>query len=121
MTRIKQTDIVPPHMIVAAKMFHQGRGEERVRLARLYMVSDRQDGSGMQEYLLTRYVNRLGVAMSSILELAETPLAKSHVSIGEHAYQLVEVCREERKKEEQMIVSWCTGKGGTTCETEYLT
>lgn len=109
MTRIKQTEIVPPQMIVAAKMYHQRQGATRVRVARMYMASENRDGSGMQEYLLTRYINKLDVPMSSILEL------RNDGSIVE------EVCREDRKHEERMIMAWCAQKGGAECEPEAWT
>lgn len=110
MTRIKQTEIVPPQMIVAAKMYHQRQGATRVRVARMYMASENRDGSGMQEYLLTRHVNHLGVAMSSILAAEET----------DGVTALREVCREDRKHEEQMIMAWYTQMGGAECEPQNL-
>lgn len=117
-TRIKQTETIHPSYIVAAKCYHQARGESRIRVPRMYTAAETKDGSGMHQYLLTRYINNLGVAMSSILELQKTDMAQAHANPGEEAYELVEVCREGRKQEEQMIIDWYTSIGGTSCECE---
>ena len=113
MTHIKQTDIIHPRYIIAAKCHHQAAACSRIRVARLYFTSQHKDGHDQQEYLLTRYVNKLGVAMSSILA----------VQPAEEAGQLVlqEVCRESRKAEEKMIMRWYESIGGGGCVTEYLT
>lgn len=118
-TRIKQTETIHPSYIVAAKCYHQARGESRIRVPRMYTAAASKDGSGMKEYLLTRYINKLGVDMSSLLELQRTDLSQAHANPGEDAYELVEVCREGRKQEEQMIIDWYTSIGGTACESEY--
>ena len=101
MTRIKQTDIMHPSYMIAGKMFHQERGDKRPRVARMYTVSERRDGANMEKYLLTRYVTQLGVAMSAIL------------AVEGHTYDMTmrEVCREDRKHEEKMIMAWYQEKG----------
>lgn len=101
MTNIKQTDIMPPAYLVAGRMYHQARGDQRPRVARLYTVSKRRDGTGMETYMLTRYVTKLGVAMSALLRVE-----------GEgHDMQLHEVMREDRKHEEKMIMAWYKEQG----------
>lgn len=101
MTRIKQTDIMHPSYLIAGKMYHQERGDKRPRVARMYTVSDRKDGTNMQQYLLTRYVTKLGVAMSAIL------------AVEGHNYDITmrEERREDRKNEEKMIMAWYQEKG----------
>lgn len=111
MTRIKQTEIVPPMMKVAAKMYHQGLGATRIRVARMYMAAENRDGSGMREYLLTRHVNPENKARSSILAAEEV----------EGVVTLHEVCQEARKQEEQMIMAWYTQMGGAECGPQNLT
>ena len=101
MTRIKQTDIMHPSHLIAGKMFHQERGDKRPRVARMYTVSERRDGANMVQYLLTRYVTSLGVAMSAILAVEGTG----------YQVQMREVCRETRKNEEKMIMDWYREKG----------
>lgn len=124
MTRIKQTEIIPPALIVAAKCYHQKNRCSRIRVARLYTVSDTPDGRGMQEYVLTRYVNQLGVAMSSILAVGPHPSAASgcHLPHGGEGKEgeLTEVCREDRKHEEQMIMAWCMQMGGAECDPQNM-
>ena len=127
MTRIKQTEIIPPHLIVAAKCYHQRNRCSRIRAARMYTVSDRPDGRGMQLYLLTRYVNQLGVAMSSILavELPPSSAEADATSLGDGGFtrkemELTEVCRDDRKHEEQMIIAWCTQMGGAECDPQNM-
>ena len=119
MTRIKQTEVLPPGYIVAAKCHYQAQGCSRVRVARMYMVSDNREGVGCREYLLTRYVTTLGVAMSSILGVRPHPSAASGSHLLPHGLrahggegkELVEVCREGRKQEEKMIMAWYTREG----------
>lgn len=108
MTRIKQCESFPQYMLVEAICYHLKQGNKRIRVPRRYMVSDNADGSSMQEYLLTRYINKLDVPMSSILEL------RKDGSIVE------EVCREDRKHEEQMIMAWCTQMGGAECDPQNM-
>ena len=114
MTRIKQTEVLPPGYIVAAKCHYQAQGCSRVRVARMYMVSDNREGVGCKEYLLTRYVTKLGVAMSSILGVEKphpsSPDGESTFPKGE-GKKLREVCREGRKQEEKMIMAWYTREG----------
>lgn len=107
MTHIKQTEILPPHLIVAAKCYHQSGSNSRIRVPRMYTVSDRPDGRGMQLYMLTRYINHLGVAMSSLLKVQPDET-------------LEEICREDRKHEEQMIMAWCTQMGGAECDPQNM-
>lgn len=101
MTNIKQTDIMPPMYHVTARCYHQARGDQRPRVDRMYTVSERRDGSNLEEYLLTRYVTSLGVAMSAILKV------EGH---GEKM-SVHEVRREDRKHEERMIMAWYQEKG----------
>lgn len=134
MTRIKQTEIIPPHLIVAAKCYHQSGSKSRIRVPRMYTVSDKPDGRGMQVYLLTRYINHLGVAMSSILKVILPPSSAEAdaTSLGDggsarkaagaagNMTTLEEVCREDRKHEEQMIMAWCTQMGGAECDPQNM-
>lgn len=101
MTRIKQTDIMHPSYLIAGKMYHQERGDKRPRVARMYTVSERRDGANMEQYLLTRYVTQLGVAMSAILAVEGTG----------YDVQVREICREDRKAEEKMIMAWYQERG----------
>jgi len=67
----------------------------------MYTVSERRDGANLQQYLLTRYVTKLGVAMSAILAVEGTG----------YQVQMREVSREDRKNEEKMIMAWYQEKG----------
>lgn len=106
MTRIKQSENIHPSYIVAAKCYHQGQGCSRIRVPRMYMVSDNQEGLGGKEYLLTRYESKLGVAMSAILEVQGSVAAGLTVEA---------ICREGRKQEEKMIIEFCQKEGGLAC------
>jgi hypothetical protein len=101
MIHIKQTDIMHPAYMVSGRMFHQARGDSRPKVARMYTVSEKRDGTNMQMYLLTRYVTKLGVEMSAILEVEGTG----------YDMQLTEVRREDRAHEERMIMAWYQEKG----------
>lgn len=107
MTHIKQTESFPQHHLVEAICHHLKNGEKRIRVPRRYMVSENRDGSGGKDYLLTRYINKLGVPMSSILEIKPDG-------------RMEEVCRDDRKHEEQMIMAWCTQIGGAECEPQSM-
>ena len=125
MTRIKQSENIHPGYIVAAKCHHQAAGCSRIRVPRMYMVSDNREGVGCREYLLTRYVNKLGVAMSSILAVRPSQSAGANSSPatrapGEgRAFELSEACREGRKQEEKMIIEWCQKAGGLACPESW--
>ena len=101
MTRIKQTDVIIPAIKVQADMWHRDRGDGRVRVARAYHVEHNRDGSGAEGYLLTRYENRLHVAMSSLLRVE-----------GEgFNVTFIEVCREARRNEGDMMAAWYDREG----------
>ena len=106
MTRIKQSENIHPSYAVAAKCYHQGKGCSRIRVPRMYMVSDNQAGLGGKEYLLTRYESKLGVAMSAILEV------KGSIATG---LTVEAVCYDGRKQEEQMIIDFCRKAGVLGC------
>jgi len=101
MTYIKQTEIINPSYVVAARCYHQAKGDRRIQVVRMYTRSEQRDGTGMQEYLLTRYETRLGVPMSALLEVKYS----QNVPEGK-AFDLTAVRREGRKQEERMILDW---------------
>lgn len=101
MTRIRQSEAIPGAMRVQADMFCRGRGDGRVRVARVYRVGKTRDGSGADEYVLVRFENRLREAMSALLR------------VEGQGYQMTftEICQEVRKKEGAMIVNWMDKEG----------
>ena len=101
MTQIKQSEVMQPGLKVLADMWHRNRGDNRVRVARVYRLSHMRSGENSVEFILTRYENRFHVAMSSILRIE-----------GE-GYELTftEVCRDTRRDEGKMILDWFASEG----------
>ena len=104
MKRIRQTDVMHPSVLIGAQCYHHRRGDKRIRVARMYTVSERRDGSGAEEYLLTRYESPDKKARSSILLVEGTGNGQTFREI--HA--------ADRKQEERMIMDWCVSKGAIT-------
>ena len=105
MTRIRQSEYMPGSLKVQADMWHRSRGDGRVRVARTYRLHKTRDGSGAEEFVLTRYEGRVPdkgrVAMSSLLKVE-----------GE-GYELTftEVFSCLRKQEGAEIVKWYARNG----------
>ena len=95
MIRITKDEIMHPTLLVAARCFHQRRGDSRIHVPQMITVSRRQDGCGSDIYLLTRYVDGNGRAMSSIVAWD-----------GESETVNLEVAHAMRKMELQMIAMW---------------
>ena len=105
MTRIRQSEFMPGSLKVQADMFHRLRGDGRVRVARTYRLHKTRDGSGAEEYLLTRYEGKHPdkgrVAMSSLLKVE-----------GEgYSLTFTEVFACPRKQEGSEIVKWYARNG----------
>lgn len=107
MIRITKDEIMHPTLLVAAKCFHQRRGDSRIHVPQMIAVSHRQDGCGSDIYMLTRYVDGNGKAMSSIVAWDnETETVN------------MEVACALRKMEPMMIAMWERRmKGGEECDT----
>lgn len=101
MTQIKQSEVMKPEQKVLADMWHRNRGDSRVRVARVYRLSHARSGANSVEFVLTRYENKLHVAMSSILR------------VEGNGYELTftEVRRATRRDEGKMILEWFASEG----------
>lgn len=110
MTRIKVTEIIHPQYQVAARCYHQARGETRPQAVRLYTASERRDGTGMQEYILTRHEKPGKGAMSSILKVHHIEHAPESRVI-----EMEEVATSGRMQEKKMILDWYASMGGMDC------
>ena len=95
MIRILSSDIMHPSLLIGARCFHQRRGDTRVLVPKMYTVARTRDGSGADVYMLTRYVDASGRAMSGIVAWDT-----------EREAVCTEVHHCLRKMEPQMLVAW---------------
>jgi len=93
---IFSTEIIPQKLRFLAEEYHRHHGDDHIQAVMLYRVSDRNDGSGGIEWLLTRYHDKQGKAYSSILIVEHD---------GREEY-LQEMFFNVRKKEKAMIEAW---------------
>lgn len=90
------TDVIPQKYRFLAEEYHRHHGDDHIQAVTLYRVSERNDGSGGLEWLLTRYHDKAGKAYSSIL-LVE------HDGKAEYLHEMF---FNVRKKEKAMIEAW---------------
>ena len=93
---IFSTDIIPQKYRFLAEEYHRHHRDDHIQAVTLYRVSDRMDGGGGVEWLLTRYHDKQGKAFSSILLVEHD---------GREEY-LQEMFFNVRKKEKAMIEDW---------------
>lgn len=89
---------IPQKLRFLAEEYHRHHGDSHIQSATLYRVSDRMDGGGGIEWLLTRYHDKQGKAYSSIL-LVE------HDGRSEYLHEMF---FDVRKQEKAMIEGWKT-------------
>ena len=90
------TDVIPQKYRFLAEEYHRHHRDTNIQAVTLYRVSDRNDGSGGLEWLLTRYHSENGQAYSSILLVEHD---------GKSEY-LQEMFFNVRKQEKPMIEAW---------------
>jgi hypothetical protein len=93
---IFSTDIIPQKVRFLAEEYHRRKRDTHIQAATIYRVSDRNDGSGGTEWLLTRYHDKAEKAYSSILLMEH----------GGKAEFLHELFFNERKNEKAMLDAW---------------
>lgn len=90
------TDIIPQKLRFLVEEYHRHHRDSHIQAVTLYRVSERVDGSGGSEWLLTRYHSENGKAYSSIL-LVE------HDGRSEYLHEMFFTVR---KQEKGMIEEW---------------
>lgn len=90
------TNVIPQKYRFLAEEYHRHHRDSHVQAVTLYRVSERMDGSGGTEWLLTRYHSENGQAYSSILLVEHD---------GKSEY-LHEFFSNGRKSEKAMIEEW---------------
>jgi hypothetical protein len=90
------TTVIPQKYRFLAEEYHRHHRDTNIQAVTLYRVSDRMDGSGGLEWLLTRYHSEEGKAYSSILLVEHD---------GKEEY-LHEMFFTVRKQEKGMIEEW---------------
>lgn len=93
---IFSTDIIPQKYRVLAEAYHRHHHDTHIQAVTLYRVSDRADGGGGIEWLLTRFHDKQGKAYSAILCVEHD---------GREEY-LHEFFANGRKSEKAMIDEW---------------
>ena len=93
---IFSTDIIPQKLRFLAEEYRRQHHDTNIQAVTLYRVSDRMDGSGGIEWILTRYHDEQGKAYSSILLVEHD---------GREEY-LHEMFFNVRKQEKAMIEAW---------------
>lgn len=89
---------IPQKLRFLAEEYHRHHGDSHVQAVTLYRVSDRADGSGGIEWLLTRFHDKEGKAWSAIL-------CVEHDGRSEYLHEFFS---DARKKEKAMIEEWKT-------------
>lgn len=87
---------IPQKLRFLAEEYHRHHGDSHVQAVTLYRVSDRMDGSGGIEWLLTRFHDKEGKAWSAIL-------CVEHDGRSEYLHEFFS---DARKKEKAMIEEW---------------
>lgn len=93
---IFSTDIIPQKLRFLAEEYHRHHGDDHIQAVTLYRVSDRLDGGGGIEWLLTRFHDKQGKAYSAILCVEHD---------GRNEY-LHEFFANGRKSEKAMLDEW---------------
>lgn len=90
------TTVIRQDLRFLASEYHRHHGDSHVIVEMLYRVSHEEDGSGGIEWLLTRFRDKDGKAMSAILCVEHD---------GRNEY-LHEFFADVRKQEKAMIEEW---------------
>lgn len=90
------TDVIPQKLRFLAEEYHRHHLDTHIQAVTLYRVSERMDGSGGIEWLLTRFRTAGGTASSAMLLVEEE---------GGEEY-LTEYYSSDRRRESTMIEAW---------------